>query len=300
MKRRIRPFPLALVIVILALVGCFIGFSLKTQQVNANFHHNAAYEDLNLNRPKSVFQRLGADGYDLTMPGLSGPVAFTSPCNFLFFQDFKEHDVKKGDTITFDFVTYSRGNIFTTTRFGVFTLASHKSATRSGVFTVNGQEYATMLPLRATVSLYIAALEQNGLVGQFESDFGAPLSRRTAHEALRKLDRQLYETGVYNPTDYPFDKLFWNLMLKIAAITAPVSMIILGLLTAFLLEGAEYHRYLSQNNRENQARWDTVSGTLPEFHSLSESGSSTAPKPMLKKPGLKDGLYRLFGPTVKR
>ena len=89
-------------------------------------------------------------------------------------------------------------------------------------------------------------------------------------------------------------------MLKIAAITAPVSMIILGLLAAFLLEGAEYHRYLSQNNRENQARWDTVSGTLPEFHSLSESGSSTAPKPMLKKPGLKDALYRLFGPTVKR
>ena len=286
MKRRIRPFPLALLLVILALVGCFIGFTLKTQQVNANFHYNAAYEDLNLNRPKAVFQRLSEDGYDLTMPGLSGPVTFTSPCNFSFFQDFKEHDVKKGDTITFDFVTYSRGYVYT--------------AARSGVFTVNGQEYATMLPLRATVSLYIAALEQNDLTDQFEADFGAPLSRSAAHEALRKLDRQLYETGVYNPTDYPFDKLFWNLMLKIAAITAPVSMIILGLLAAFLLEGAEYRRYLSQNNRENQARWDTVSGTLPEFHSLSESGSSTAPKPMLKKPGLKDALYRLFGPTVKR
>ena len=286
MKRRIRPFPLALLIVILALAGCFIGFTLKTQQVNANFHYNAAYEDLNLNRPKSVFQRLGEDGYDLTMPGLSGPVTFTSPCNFSFFQDFKEHDVKKGDTITFDFVTYSRGYVYT--------------ATRSGVFTVNGQEYATMLPLRATISLYIAALEQNGLTDQFEADFGAPLSRSAAHEALRKLDRQLYETGVYNPTDYPFNKLFWNLMLKIAAVTAPVSMIILGLLAAFLLDSAEYRRYLSQNNRENQARWDTVSGNLPEFHSLSESGSSTAPKPMLKKPGLKDALYRLFGPTVKR
>lgn len=286
MKRRIRPFPLALLIVILALAGCFIGFTLKTQQVNANFHYNAAYEDLNLNRPKSVFQRLGEDGYDLTMPGLSGPVTFTSPCNFSFFQDFKEHDVKKGDTITFDFVTYSRGYVYT--------------ATRSGVFTVNGQEYATMLPLRATISLYIAALEQNGLTDQFEADFGAPLSRSAAHEALRKLDRQLYETGVYNPTDYPFNKLFWNLMLKIAAVTAPVSMIILGLLAAFLLDSAEYRRYLSQNNRENQARWDTVSGTLPEFHSLSESGSSTAPKSMLKKPGLKDALYRLFGPTVKR
>ena len=286
MKLRIRPFPLALLLVILALVGCFIGSTLKTQQVNANFHYNAAYEDLNLNRPKSVFQRLSEDGYDLTMPGLSGPVTFTSPCNFSFFQDFKEHDVKKGDTLTFDFITYSRGYVYT--------------AARSGVFTVNGQEYATMLPLRATVSLYIAALEQNDLTDQFEADFGAPLSRRTAHEALRKLDRQLYETGVYNPTDYPFDKLFWNLMLKIAAVTAPVSMIILGLLAAFLLEGAEYRRYLSQNNRENQARWDTVSGTLPEFHSLSESGSSAAPKPMLKKPGLKDVLYRLFGPTVKR
>ena len=286
MKRRIRPFPLALLIVILALVGCFIGFTLKTQQVNANFHYNAAYEDLNLNRPKAVFQRLSEDGYDLTMPGLSGPVTFTSPCNFSFFQDLKEHDVKKGDTITFDFVTYSRGYVYT--------------AARSGVFTVNGQEYATMLPLRATISLYLAALKQNGLVGQFEADFGAPLSRKTAHEALRKLDRQLYETGVYNPTDYPFDKMFWNLMLKIAAITAPVSMIVLGLLAAFLLDNAEYRRYLSQNNRENQARWDTVSGNLPEFHSLSESGSSTAPKPMPKKPGLKDALYRLFGPTVKR
>lgn len=286
MKRRIRPFPLALLIVILALVGCFIGFTLKTQQVNANFHYNAAYEDLNLNRPKAVFQRLSEDGYDLSMPGLSGPVAFTSPCNFSFFQDLKEHDVKKGDTITFDFVTYSRGYVYT--------------AARSGVFTVNGQEYATMLPLRATISLYIAALEQNGLTDQFEADFGAPLSRTTAHKALRKLDRQLYESGVYNPTDYPFDKMFWNLMLKIAAVTAPVSMIILGLLAAFLLDSADYRRYLSENNRENQARWDTVSGNLPEFHSLSESGSSTAPKPMPKKPGLKDALYRLFGPTVKR
>ena len=285
MKRRIRPFPLALLLVLLILLGCFIGYTVKTQQVNANFHYNAAYEDLNLNRPKAVFQRLSEDGYDLSMPGLSGPVSFTAPCNFSFFQDFKAHDVKKGTPITFDFVTYSRGNVY--------------AATRSGVFTIDGHEYATMLPLRATISLYIAALEQNNLEGQFEADFGAPLSRRAAHEALRKLDRQLYETGVYNPTDYPFDKMFWNLMLKIAAITAPVSMIVLGILAAFLIEGAEYRRYLSENNQENQARWETVSGNLPEFHSLDESGVNTPPKPMLKKPGLKTALYRLFGPTDK-
>ena len=286
MKRRIRPFPIALLLVILILLGCFVGYTVKTQQVNANFHYNSAYEDLNLNRPKAVFQRLSEDGYDLSMPGLSGPVSFTSPCNFSFFQDFKAHDVKKGTPITFDFVTYSRGNVY--------------AATRSGVFTIDGHEYATMLPLRATVSLYLAALEQNNLTDQFEADFGAPLSRKTAHEALRKLDRQLYETGVYNPTDYPFDKMFWNLVLKIAAITAPISMIVLGILAAFLIEGAEYRRYLRENNRENQARWETVSGTLPEFHSLSNSGVNTPLKLMPKKPGLKTALYRLFGPTVKR
>lgn len=284
MKRRIRPFPLALLLVILALVGCFIGYTVRIQQVNANFHYNSAYDDLNLNRPKSVFKRLGADGYDLSMPGLSGPLTFTSPCDFSFFQDFKEHDVKKGDAVTFDFVTYSRG--------------SGSTATRSGVFTINGHEYAAKLPLRAVISLYIAALEQNGLTAQFEADFGAPLSRKTAHEALRKLDRQLYETGVYNPTDYPFNTVFWKLLLNIAAVAAPACMIVLGLLVSFLLQGAEYRRYLSENNRENQARWQTVSGTLPEFHSLSESGSSTAPKPDLKKPGLRDALRRLFGPTV--
>ncbi len=286
MKRRIRPFPIALLLVILILLGCFVGYTVKTQQVNSNFHYNSAYEDLNLNRPKAVLERLKQDGYDLSMPGLSGPVTFTSPCNFSFFQDFKAHDVKKGTPITFDFVTYSRGSVY--------------AATRSGVFTIDGLEYATMLPLRATISLYIAALEQNSLAGQFEADFGAPLSRKTAHEALRKLDRQLYETGVYNPTDYPFDKMFWNLVLKIAAITAPISMIILGILAAFLIEGAEYRRYLWENNQENQARWETVSGNLPEFHSLSDSGVNTPPKPMLKKPGLKTALYRLFGPTVKR
>lgn len=286
MKRRIRPFPIALLLVILILLGCFVGYTVKTQQVNSNFHYNSAYEDLNLNRPKAVLERLKQDGYDLSMPGLSGPVSFTSPCNFSFFQDFKAHDVKKGTPITFDFVTYSRGNVY--------------AATRSGVFTIDGHEYATMLPLRATISLYIAALEQNNLTDQFEADFGAPLSRKTAHEALRKLDRQLYETGVYNPTDYPFDKMFWNLVLKIAAITAPISMIILGILAAFLIEGAEYRRYLWENNQENQARWETVSGNLPEFHSLSDSGVNTPLKPMLKKPGLKAALYRLFGPTVKR
>lgn len=286
MKRRIRPFPIALLLVILALVGCFVGYTVKTQQVNANFHYNSAYADLNLNRPKAVFQRLSEDGYDLSMPGLSGPVSFTAPCSFTYFQTFAEYDVKKGTPITFDFVTYSRGNVY--------------AATRSGVFTIDGHEYATMLPLRATISLYIAALEQNGLEDQFEKDFGAPLSRKTAHEALRKLDRQLYETGVYNPTDYPFDKMFWQLVLNIAAITAPISMIVLGILAAFLLEAAEYRRYLWENNRENQARWQTISGNLPEFHSLGESGMNPAPKPYLKKPGLKDALRRLFGPTVKR
>ena len=94
--------------------------------------------------------------------------------------------------------------------------------------------------------------------------------------------------------------MFWNLVLKIAAITAPISMIVLGILAAFLIDGAEYRRYLSENNRENQARWETVSGNLPEFHSLSESGVNTPPKLMPKKPGLKTALYRLFGPTVKR
>ena len=251
MKRRIRPFPLALLLVILALVGCFIGFTLKTQQVNANFHYNAAYEDLNLNRPKSVFQRLGEDGYDLTMPGLSGPVTFTSPCNFSFFQDLKEHDVKKGDTITFDFVTYSRGYVYT--------------AARSGVFTVNGHEYATMLPLRATVSLYVAALEQNGLVGQFEADFGAPLSRKTAHEALRKLDRQLYETGVYNPTDYPFDKMFWNLMLKIAAITAYKSSALAALSDHVIICKGDYSRfdiYVTYNHLAEMAAIELIVALL--------------------------------------
>ena len=34
MKRRIRPFPLALLIVILALVGCFFGFTLKTPPIS--------------------------------------------------------------------------------------------------------------------------------------------------------------------------------------------------------------------------------------------------------------------------
>ena len=286
MKRRIRPFPLALLLVILILLGCFVGYTVKTQQLNVNFHYNSDYEDLNLNRPKAVLERLKQDGYDLSMPGLSGPVSFTSPCSFTYFQNFMEHDVKKGTPITFDFVTYSRGSVYT--------------ATRCGVITIDGREDAATLPLRATVSLYLAALEQNGLEGQFEADFGAPLSRKTAHEALRKLDRQLYETGVYNPTDYPFDKMFWNLVLKIAAITAPVSMIVLGILAAFLLEGAEYRRYLAENNQENQARWETVSGNLPEFHSLSESGTNTAPKPYLKNPGLKDALRRLFGPTVKR
>lgn len=286
MKRRIRPFPLALLLVILILLSCFVGYTVKTQQLNVNFHYNSDYEDLNLNRPKAVLERLKQDGYDLSMPGLSGPVSFTSPRSFTYFQNFMEHDVKKGTPITFDFVTYSRGSVYT--------------ATRCGVITIDGREDAVTLPLRATVSLYLAALEQNGLEGQFEADFGAPLSRKTAHEALRKLDRQLYETGVYNPTDYPFDKMFWNLVLKIAAITAPVSMIVLGILAAFLLEGAEYRRYLAENNQENQARWEAVSGNLPEFHSLSESGTNAAPKPYLKKPGLKDALRRLFGPTVKR
>ena len=89
MKRRIRPFPIALLLVILILLGCFVGYTVKTQQVNSNFHYNSAYEDLNLNRPKAVLERLKQDGYDLSMPGLSGPVTFTSPCNFSFFQDFR-------------------------------------------------------------------------------------------------------------------------------------------------------------------------------------------------------------------
>ena len=45
---------------------------------------------------------------------------------------------------------------------------------------------------------------------------------------------------------------------------------------------------------ENVQRWDEIAGTLPEFHSLENSGASMEAKADLKKPGLLDAVRALF------
>lgn len=284
MKKRLqfRPLPLALLLLILFIAGSFIYYTCRIESINRNFQSDPRYDDWNYNKIDQIMTHLREEDFDLTIPAVHQSLSFTVPSRITVYDHTSEWELEKGDQVTTDFVTYSSRNMY--------------RSTRAMVITVNGREHDIRVSARDMARLYMAALEQNDLTETFRTEFGKKLSYNNAREALRTIDRQLYQRGVTNPMDYPFDKYFWKGLLEVSVYLAPVALVALSILLSFGFQQHQYHTWLRQYNREHCENWDTIAGTLPQFKSLRSSGLNMAPKEPQKKPTLIDAIKNIFKP----
>lgn len=281
-RKQIRPFPILLILLILILAGSILYYGYSIERINQNFNADPQYSDWNLNKTDTIMNSLVENGFDMTVPGIDGNISFTVPRNMTYYNHSAEQTLYKGDVVTTDFATYSSRYMY--------------RSTRAAMFTVNGKEQDVRLKASDMARLYAEALEQNGLTERFEAEFGQELTYRNARDALRTIDRQLYEKGVTNPMDYPFDKYFWKGLIEMAAYLAPFSLLVLSIFVSFVSQSLKYRAFLKEYNTENIALWDDIAGTLPQFQSLKNSGMNMALRTVVQKPTLLNAIINLFKP----
>ena len=270
------------IVILAAVVGTY---TYRENQVVQNFHHQE-YADLPNTKDQGRFRRFLEDlGVYMTPLATEGKtLTFTSPMAFQVQERFnKESKIPIGTELSCDFISWS-GN---------------KSSQRSLQLTWNGKTKDVTVSPRVAAKLYVAALEQNGLETQFQADTGERLTYGNAREALRSLDRQIYEMGIYMPGDYPYDRSFFRSMSLLLGGSAPLALIVLILLGGELTEYLRYRAWLTDNNRENSQRWRKIQGNLPQFVSLANNSDGGKPK-LVYRPGTIQRLKRLFSTSVEK
>ena len=252
--------------VLLLAIVISVAFSLytnKVNEINSMFSPNPQYENLDLHTT-NLQTVLMESGFNTELPGIEGNVEFESPIRFTLASNNSEMTIPKGTIISSDFVSYSGETPWGTMRYLVIT--------------IDKKPYLAMISASDAAKLYRSALEQNDLVRSFCAATGGKMTNVSVRNALRCIDRQLYEKGVCIPGDYPFDMWFWKRALTVVSIGFPVFLIVLLFLIPFLQSAMEYRAFLSHYNTEHTENWDKVAGTLPHFKSLGESGIDMTPK----------------------
>ena len=257
-------------VLLLAIVIAVV-FSLymnKVNEINSAFSPNPQYENLDLHT-ENLQTVLIESGFNTKLPGIEGSVKFESPIRFTLASNNSEMTIHKGTIISSDFVSYSGEAPWGTMRYLVIT--------------IDEKTYLAMIPASDAAKLYRSALEQNDLVQSFCAETGEKMTNASVRNALRSIDKQLYEKGVCIPGDYPFDMWFWKRALTVVSIGFPVFLILLLFLIPLLQSTVEYRAFLSHYNTELTENWDKVAGTLPHFKSLGESGINMTPRQFIKE-----------------
>lgn len=257
-------------ILILAIVIAVV-FSLYINNVNeikSAFSPNPQYEDLDLHT-ENLQTVLMESGFNTKLPCIDGRVKFESPIRFTLASSNSEMTIHKGTIISSNFVSYSGETPWGTVRYLVIT--------------IDEKTYLAMISASDAAKLYRSALEQNDLVQSFCMETGKKMSNASVRDALRCIDKQLYERGVCIPGDYPFDMWFWTQALTIVSIGFPVFLILLLFLIPLLQSTVEYQAFLSHYNAEHTKNWDNLAGTLPQFKSLGESGLNITPRKFIEE-----------------
>lgn len=287
MQERRLPLGYIWLMVTMLVIGTGVfSYTYRVNQVMRNFHHRA-YEDEKDPRKQDSFRRfLTSIGANLTVPATGGEtLTFTSPVTFTVYERFNtETKIRRGDTVSCDFITWS-GEGGDSVR---FLRIADDEKTREG----------TVSP-RVAARLYEAALEQNGLTEQFRQETGEPLSHKSARESLRTIDRQIYDLGLYAPTDYPFDRSAFE---RILLLTGGSVILVFLVIITILPEWVDYLRYrawLVDNNRDNSRRWKQVEGELPQFVSLRANADGGKPQPVYERPGVIQRMKALFSPVTR-
>ena len=280
-----RKIPLGLiwfVVTLLIVAGAVFGYSYRINQVKKHFDHQVYAEEPD-SREQDKYRLFLTDlGVDLSVPGTGGvTLTFTSPKNFEMWERFNRgHQVGQGETLRCDFVSWSTGS-------------------RCLMIEYDGKLRQCSVPYKLAAQLYAAALEQNGLEEQFLADTGEELSYRSARRALRTIDAQIYDKGVFIPGDYPFDQSAWERMMLLVGGSLPLILLALLTIVPALVEYAQYQLWLADYNKENSRRWKNIEGSLPQFVSLQENSGGGKPQPVYQPPSLGQRIKKLFSPVSR-
>ncbi len=277
-----------LVLTLLVIGAAVFITSYRNQSVMNSFHHQKYEEEPSPIRQREFRAFLTGLGVKLSVPGSDGEeLSFTSPVTFTMEQRFnQEAKVHRGDQLCCDFISWS-GSL-------------EGSSRRYLQITWEGKLRQVSVTPRQAARLYRAALEQNGLEEQFRRETGQKLSTRSAREALRGIDGQIFQLGLYAPSDYPFDRAAFRTWVLLTGGSAPLILLVFITVLPELAEYARYRRWLEAYNRENSRRWKQVEGQLPQFVSLEESGGSDRPKFAYGGPGILERIRRLFSPISRK
>ncbi|MDD6022927.1 MAG: hypothetical protein PUC06_01645 [Oscillospiraceae bacterium] len=277
-KRRIPLGYVVLGIAILLVLAVAISVIYRNYRIEQSFRGNGAV-NFRVTRLESSRKLLAELGADLKMPGTDGErLRFTAPFGFTF-QDtaYNQLEVRRGDSLECDFVSWSHD---------FFSL-------RLVILQVNGREISARMSHWTLARLYRAALKQNHREEQFREDYGRGLSLRSARKALRVIDKEIFDLGLYLPTDYPYNRVVAKkIMIFLMVFSLPLCL--MGTLSVtMLISGIRYRIWLRAYNREHRESWDRVAGTLPQFESLRADGLDR-PVPIPQKPNLRNQMKELF------
>lgn len=289
MKQKTRRLPLGFVWVIVTVLAIGIAVfvtAYRAERATRDYRHQVYADEVDCWKQEYFRKFLRSIGTELTVPATDGEeLTFTSPKAFTMQERFnKETDVKKGETLSCDFISWS---------------GDRGGGERHVMLRYDGKLREVTIPYKLAAKLYIAALEQNGLSEQFRQETGEKLGYRSAREALRGIDRQIFELGLYIPRDYPYDRAAFDGLILLTG--GSVSLILLVLLAVLpqLIEYLRYQAFLVEYNKESSRRWRDVEGKLPQFVSLQENADGGKPIPVYQPPGFVKRLKKMFSPVVR-
>lgn len=281
LERKLRPGPIIILLAVLLLTALIGSYLVRLRTAESKFVKVSINERVNLSDPDSFRDFLPRHGISLDVAGTGGQtLTFTAPFAFeMYAIPYNPISVSKGTDLRCDFVSWSAGSVGSTSK-------------RICQITADGNTYTVKINPGDLARLYKSALQQNGLTDAFSADTGHRLTTYQARQALRAIDAQIYEKGILHPGDYPFDSVFWKSFVRYVALLTPLAVIILITLCSFLMELRSYRRWLAAYGRDHQGDWDRLSGQLPQFHSLKNSGIGDLP--VYRKPTFKELLRNAF------
>ena len=279
MRRTIRHYVAMIFVVVLLLLPLLVRF-VHLKQIENSWHaSDVRFQQTNLDSARRTLEKLQIN---TAMPGNgTDALTFTAPMGMML-EDTAYNSVSfsKGDTLESDFVTWSHDYF----------------RVRMVKLTINGKTCSAKLTTSQLTLLYLAALRQNGLEDQFEADIGRRLNWFSARDAVKALDKTLFEQGIHQAYDYPYDRRRVSLILGLCVIFAlPLAGMLMTLLS-LASESVQYQIWLKQYNKEHTEHWDKLSGNLPQFVSLKESGLKGS-IPVHRKQRLRDRFLNLFRPV---
>ena len=189
---------------------------------------------------------------------------------------------RKGEPITLNFQSFSD---------------KRHGGWRKTEISVGNRTYEGYIETSALTKMYLDYIESTGSQQAFEQVTGKVLSRSSAKEVIRSIDKQVFELGIWDPADYPVnEQLIWKIIT-----TGSVSLILGLMILSVILEARReqriYEEYLQVWNEESMERWLVLYGNLPQFRSLRESGIQNEYRYIIYKRSLRQIIMDMFKPV---